>query len=187
MAKIKIKPQAFPGPMPVVIVGAEVDGKPNYLTVAWISRVNFSPPLLGIALGKSHHTNKGIREHGEFSVSVPGADLMEAVDYAGLVSGMKTDKSELFEAFYGELRHAPMVRQCPLTMECRVVQTVDLPVNEFIIAEIVGVYTEERFLTDGKPDMEKMDPFVLSMPDNHYWRLGEPIGRAWQSGREYQP
>jgi flavin reductase (DIM6/NTAB) family NADH-FMN oxidoreductase RutF len=187
MEKIKIANQAFPGPMPVVIVGAEVNGKPNYLTVAWITRVNFSPPMLGIALGKSHHTNKGIREHGEFSVSVPGAELVKAVDYAGLVSGLKTDKSELFEPFYGELRHAPMVRECPLTMECRVVQTVDLPVNEFIIAEIVGVYTEEHFLTDGKPDMEKMDPFVLSMPDNHYWRLGEPIGRAWQSGREFKP
>jgi flavin reductase (DIM6/NTAB) family NADH-FMN oxidoreductase RutF len=187
MEKIKIANQAFPGPMPVVIVGAEVNGKPNYLTVAWITRVNFSPPMLGIALGKSHHTNRGIREHGEFSVSVPGAELLKAVDYAGLVSGIKTDKSELFEPFYGELRHAPMVRECPLTMECRVVQTVDLPVNEFFIGEIVGVYTEERFLRDGKPDMEKMNPFVLSMPDNHYWCLGEPIGRAWQSGREFKP
>jgi len=52
---------------------------------------------------------------------------------------------------------------------------------------IVGVYTEERFLSDGKPDTEKMNPFVLSMPDNHYWCLDEPIGRAWQSGREFKP
>jgi flavin reductase (DIM6/NTAB) family NADH-FMN oxidoreductase RutF len=142
--------------------------------------------MLGIALGKSHHTNKGIREFGEFSVSVPGDDLMKAVDYAGLVSGSRVDKSVLFDPFYGELRHAPMVRECPLTMECRVVRIVDLPVNEFFIGEIVGVYTEERFLTDGKPDMVKLKPFVLSMPDNHYWSLGESIGRAWQSGKEFK-
>ncbi|TLN07188.1 flavin reductase family protein, partial [bacterium] len=89
MDKIKISTQAFPGPMPVVIVGAHVDGKPNYITVAWITRVNFSPPMLGIALGKSHHTTRGIREHGEFGVSVPGVELLKATDYAGLVSGSR--------------------------------------------------------------------------------------------------
>lgn len=187
MEKIALSPQAFPGPMPVVLVGAEVDGKPNYLTVAWVSRVNFSPPMLGIALGKNHHTTRGIREHGEFSVSVPCSDQLEAVDYAGLVSGVRVDKSTLFEPFFGMLSHAPMVRACPLSMECRVVQIVELPGNDFIIGEIIAAYSEERFLTSGKPDMDKMQPFVLSMPDNHYWRLGEPIGRAWQSGRGYKP
>jgi flavin reductase (DIM6/NTAB) family NADH-FMN oxidoreductase RutF len=187
MEKIKISPQAFPGPMPVVIVGAEVDGSPNYITVAWITRVNFSPPMVGISLGKSHHTTRGIRDHGEFSVSVPGVELLKAVDYAGLVSGIKTDKSKLFEPFFGELHHAPMVKECPLTLECRVVETVELPVNEFFIGEIVGAYTEERFLSDGKPDMKKISPFVLSMPDNHYWNLGEAVGRAWQSGRDFKP
>ncbi len=136
MEKLKISPHAFPGPMPVVIVGAEVDGKPNYLAVAWIARVNFTPPMLGIALGKNHHTTRGIREHGEFSVSVPGKELLQAVDYAGLVSGSRVDKSGLFEPFYGELPHAPMVKECPLAMECRVVQTVELPSNDFFIAEI---------------------------------------------------
>lgn len=186
MEKIKISTQAFPGPMPVVLVGTEVDGKPNFLTVAWITRVNFSPPMLGIALGRSHHSTRGIREHGEFSVSVPGTGLLQAVDYAGLVSGSRVDKSELFEPFYGELRHAPMVKECPLTMECRLVQTVELPVNDFFIGEIVGAYSEERFLSNGKPDMEKLSPFVLSMPDNHYWSLGEAVGRAWQSGRDFR-
>ncbi len=187
MKKISISTQAFPGPMPVAIVGAEVDGTPNYLAVAWITRVNFTPPMLGIALGKNHHTSKGIREHGEFSVSIPGVDLMKATDHVGLVSGSRIDKSGIFEPFYGELRHAPMVSECPLTMECRVVQTVDLPVNEFFIGEIVGVYTEQRFLSEGKPDMKRINPFVLSMPDNHYWSLGETIGRAWQSGTEFKP
>ena len=80
--------------MPMTVVGATVKGQPNYLAVAWVCRVNASPPMMGVALGKGHHTNKGIREHKEFSVNVPGADLIKAVDYVGLVSGEKVDKSK---------------------------------------------------------------------------------------------
>ena len=43
-------------PMPVALVGTQVDGKPNFMTVGWVSRVNFKPPLLAIAVNQAHHT-----------------------------------------------------------------------------------------------------------------------------------
>ena len=187
MEKIKIDNNAYVYPMPMTVIGVMVDGKPNYLAAAWVCRVNFAPPMIGIALGKRHHTNKGIREHKEFSVNVPGADLMKAVDHVGLVSGEKVDKSKIFDSFYGQLKNAPMIRNCPLTMECKVVNTVDLPADEFFIGEIVGVYSEERFLTNGKPDIKKMKPFTLSMPDNGYWSVGELLGKAWSIGKDFKP
>ena len=186
MDKIKIDNNGRLYPMPMTVVGAMVKGQPNYLAVAWVCRVNAAPPMMGVALGKGHHTNKGIREHKEFSVNVPGTDLIEAADYVGLVSGEKVDKSKIFESFYGQLKHAPMIRSCPLTMECKVVDTVDLPADEFFIGEIVGVYTEERYLTDGKPDIRKMKPFVLTMPDNAYWSIGEQVGKAWSIGKGFK-
>lgn len=173
--------------MPMTVVGAVVDGKINFMAAAWACRVNFVPPMMGIALGKRHHTNKGIREHGEFGVSLPSRDLVKAVDYVGLVSGVEVDKSLVFESFQGQLTHAPMIRSCPLTMECKVIQTVDLPADEFFIGEIIGVYTEERYLTDGHPDIRKMDPFTLTMPDNRYWSVGELLGKAWSIGKEFNP
>jgi flavin reductase (DIM6/NTAB) family NADH-FMN oxidoreductase RutF len=142
--------------------------------------------MMGVALGKGHHTNKGIREHKEFSVNVPGTDIIEAVDYVGLVSGEKVDKSKVFESFYGQLKHAPMIRSCPLTMECKVINTVDLPADEFFIGEIVGVYTEDRYLTDGKLDIHKIKPFTLTMPDNGYWSMGELLGKAWSIGKGFK-
>jgi flavin reductase (DIM6/NTAB) family NADH-FMN oxidoreductase RutF len=184
--KIRIQNHAFLYPMPMVIVGAEVEGKPNYLAAAWVSRMNFKPPMIGAALGKIHYTNRGIHEHREFSLNVPGTDLMEAVDHIGLVSGEKMDKSDLFESFSGELKHAPMVKGCPVTMECRIVQIIDLPSNEVFIGEIVGAYSEERYMTDEKPDIQKMNPFTLTMPDNRYWRIGECIGKAWSAGKEFR-
>lgn len=184
--KIKLANQPFIYPMPVVIVGAEVDGKPNYMTAAWVTPVNFKPVMIGVALGRSHHTCKGIRKHGEFSLSIPSVDQMRVVDYVGLVSGHKADKSDVFEAFYGELKHAPMAKECPLTMECRVKNVVDLNVDDFFIAELVGTYCCEDCLTNGEVDMLKARPFVFTMPDKGYWSLGEKIGAGWESGKGYR-
>src|SRR4030042_133513 len=101
----------------------------------------------------------------------------------GLVSGKRTDKSRLFEVFYGQLKAVPMIKTCPLSIECKVVQTVELPTNTFFIGEIVDIYSEERFLTDGNPDVKKINPFVLTMPDNRFWSIGECIGKAWDAGK----
>ncbi len=186
MEKIKLDNSTRVFSMPMVVVGAVVEGKNNYLAVAWVSWVNSNPPMIGVALGKGHHTNKGIREHQEFGISIPGVDLIKAVDYVGLVSGVKTDKSKIFESFQGQLKYAPMIRHSPVSLECKVVTKVDLPSNEFFIGEIVGVYTEERFLANGKPDINKIKPFMLTMPDAGYREVGEIIGSAWSIGKDFQ-
>ena len=69
-------------------------------------------------------------------------------------------------------------------MECRLYRSVELPSHTLFIAEMVTVYTEERFLTDGKPDMGKIRPYLLSMPENAYWSLGSRLGNAWDSGKK---
>jgi flavin reductase (DIM6/NTAB) family NADH-FMN oxidoreductase RutF len=186
MDKIKIGNNAFVYPMPMVLAGAMVDGKPNFMAVGWVARVNFQPPMIGIALGKTHYTNEGIHKNQTFSVNVPGMDLIEKVDYCGLVTGRKTDKSEIFGVFYGELGSAPMVRECPLCMECKLVQAVDLPSNTLYIGQIMETFTEERYLTEGKPDIQKINPFTLTMPDNQYWKLGSNAGEAWAIGKKFK-
>jgi flavin reductase (DIM6/NTAB) family NADH-FMN oxidoreductase RutF len=186
MEKIKLDNSTRVFTMPMVVVGAVVEGRVNYLAVAWVCWVNPNPPMIGVALGKGHHTNKGIREHKEFGISIPSVDLIKAVDYVGLVSGAKADKSKVFDSFQGQLKYAPMISNSPLTLECKVVTRVDLPSNEFFIGEIVGVYTEERYLTDGKPDIKKIRPFMLTMPDSRYREVGEIIGNAWNIGKDFQ-
>ena len=111
---------------------------------------------------------------------------MRVVTYhIGLASGAKADKDGLFDVFRGQLAHAPMIAECPLSMECRVVQTVDQPSNEFFIGEIVETYCNPDCLADGKPDIERIKPFSLTMPDNRYWAVGAQIGKAWSDGRGY--
>lgn len=182
MDKIKINSNAFVYPMPMTLVGTIVKNKPNLMAVAWVARVNYNPPMIAVALGKMHYTNIGIHESRMFSVNVPDSSLIKKVDHCGLVSGEKTDKSEIFDIFYGGLKKAPMIKECPLCMECKLVNEVDLSSNTLFIGEIIAAYTEEQYLTEGKPDINKIRPFTLTMPDNNYWAVGENLGKAWKIG-----
>jgi flavin reductase (DIM6/NTAB) family NADH-FMN oxidoreductase RutF len=71
-----------------------------------------------------------------------------------------------------------MIRECPICLECRLIQTVPLPTNSLFIGEICGAYADGRVIKDGKPDYSKIDPLLLTMPDNHYWKMGECAGDA---------
>jgi flavin reductase (DIM6/NTAB) family NADH-FMN oxidoreductase RutF len=171
-------------PMPCVIVGATVDKKVNYNTIAWLSMVNPQPPYVALAMNKSHYTNLGIKANGTFSVNIPSLDMAEKTDYCGIVSGRKFDKSVIFETFYGKLGTAPMIRECPLNVECRLVQTVDLPAEDLFIGEIVAAFCDEDCLTDSTPDLGKINPFVLIMSERKYRGLGQDVGSAWEMGKK---
>lgn len=183
MNKVKIDSGiVFLYPMPTVLVGSIVDGKANFMAVGWISRVNLKPPLFGIALGP-HHTNKGIDENREFSINIPGVSLLEQTDYCGMISGSKIDKSHVFDIFYGDLNKCPLIAECPVCISCALYDAVKFPSNTLYIGEAKEVFTEEKYITDGKPDVKKINPFMLTMPDNNYWSVGENIGKAWDAGK----
>jgi flavin reductase (DIM6/NTAB) family NADH-FMN oxidoreductase RutF len=182
MDKITIDKSLFCLPWTQTILGTYLNGKTNFMALDWLTRVNFNPPMLGVCVNKQHASHGAILETGEYSVNIPTEDMVEVTDYTGLVSGKRADKSNLFEVFYGELKAAPMIMECPITMECRLVETVTLPTNSFFIAEIVTIFSEERFMTEGKPDVKKVNPFLLTMPDNRFWSVGHCIGKAWNAG-----
>ena len=184
MNKVELNANAFGFPMPVALLGTVFKGKPTFMALGWFSRVNYQPPMIGIAVGRSHVTYQSIMENRCFSLSFPGETLMKETDYVGLVSAKNVDKSGVFPVFTGELPNAPMVENCPVAMECRVVESVDLPSNTFFIGEILKAYSEGKYMKNDQVDLALSAPFVLSMPDNRFWRLGEPIGKAWSSGKD---
>lgn len=183
MKKILAHKNLFCLPWAQTILGSHLQGKVNFMALDWLTRVNFDPPMLGICVNRNNASHKAILDTGEFSVNLPTVDMVEITDYTGLVSGNRVDKSGLFEVFYGELASAPMISDCPITMECKVTQTVELPTNSFFIAEIVNIYSEDKYLTEGKPDIKNIYPFVLTMPDNNFWAIGDSVGKAWNAGK----
>lgn len=186
MEKREIGQQALLYPMPMVVVGADIGDRPNFMPVAWVTRVSAREPRLAVAMNKTHATNEGIREHGEFGLSIPHVELVAQVDHCGLVSGKREDKSQCFSVVRGTLAHAPMAGECRLTMELRVLQTVDLDSHELFVGAVVATYADDEVLTDGAPDVVKVRPYSLTMPDNRYWALGEQVGKAWSDGRDWK-
>jgi len=170
-------------PMPVVLVGTQVNGRANFMAVGWCARVNGNPPMIACGINNDHATPGGITATGTFSVNMPSRALLEKTDYCGIVSGKTTDKSRVFDVFYGSTKTAPMIRECPVALECRLVQAVPLPTHTLFIGEIAGAYADTSVIKDGKPDFPVIDPLLLTMPDNRYWTLGEHAGDAWSAGK----
>jgi len=185
--KREIKPGNYLFPMPAVLVGATVDGRPNYMVAAYVGIMNFRPPVISAALNRNHHTTRGIIETGTFSINIPSADMAVKTDYCGVVSGKKVDKSGLFTPFYGKLGSAPMIQECPLCLEVRLMQTVEFDVDIAFIGEIVSAFCEEGCMAGDLPDIERVSPMIFDMGRSRYLSIGRPIGTAWDIGKKFSP
>lgn len=171
-------------PLPTTIVGANINGRPNYITIAHVGIMDLGTISLG--MNKIHYTNAGIKENGTFSVNIPSVAMVIETDYCGLVSGKSVDKAGIFSNFYGKLETAPMIRECAVNMECKLIQTVDLPRHDIFIGEIIETYCEDKYMSDGVVDFAKVQPILFTMTGTGYWKLGERFARAWSIGKSYK-
>lgn len=185
MKKITLGPQTLVYPMPAFLIGANVGGKANFMTAAWGGVASSTPPMLTVALRHQRHTLKGIRETGVFSVNVASANLVRETDYCGIFSGAKENKIAAcrFSVFYGKLKDAPLIEQCPINLECATAHTLDVGSHVLLVGRIEEVHVSEECMSDGEPDPLKIDPLIYATgKEKRYFRLGEAIGPAFKIG-----
>jgi flavin reductase (DIM6/NTAB) family NADH-FMN oxidoreductase RutF len=172
-------------PMPTVLVGATVNGKPNFITMGHTGILNHAKPqLVSLGMNKAHYTNRGIWEHKTFSLNMPSENLVVETDYVGLYSGHKHDKSALFTVFYGQLETAPMISECLVCAECKLHDVYDTPTHDVFIGEIVETYVEDSVLTDDSIDIAKLKPVLFDWASRKYWSLGGELAKAWSVGKD---
>ena len=187
MGKVRLGPQTLIYPMPVLLVGSNVNDKPNFMAVAWGGIANGEPPMISVAIRHSRHTYRGIKQNSTFSVNIPSSDMVREADYCGITSGSKVNKVEVcrFTVFYGKLGNAPLIEQCPINLECKVMHILDLGSHALVVGRIEETYVSESCLTDGKPDVNKIKPFIYTEdPAIHYQAFGEVIAKAFSVGKE---
>jgi flavin reductase (DIM6/NTAB) family NADH-FMN oxidoreductase RutF len=140
MKKSKLGPEPLILPMPALVVGANVNEKPNFMIASWCGIAAYKPPAITIAMNKARYTLKGIRENGTFSVNVPSCEMVKKADYCGIYSGRKRDKSQIFKTFFGELKTAPLIEECPINLECKALHYLDMRTHILIVGEIIETY-----------------------------------------------
>ena len=174
---------------PIVLVGANVRGKPNYMAAGFAGGVNHEPEIVYVSLSKKHHTPNGIVENGTFSINVPSVDFVVETDYCGLVSGRDVDKSKIFTVFYGELGTAPMIEEFPIVCECRYTgQKMEFTTDIAYFGEVIQVFVDEDLLIPGKRaiDAIKARAMLYNRLDNTYRTIGDEVGKGWAAGKAYK-
>ena len=181
--KKAIGPQTLLYPMPAVLVGAQVNGKPNFMTAAWCGIASHEPPAISVAIRSVRYTFKGISANNTFSINIPSSDMAAKVDCCGIYSGHKIDKSEIFNVDYGQSDTAPLIQECPVNLECKVIHSLDLGSHVLFVGEILETYIDGECMTAGKADPAKIDPLIYTTGVKQYQKLGEVVGRAWDIGK----
>lgn len=175
-------------PIPITLVGTNVAGKPNFVTIGDVGLIGINPPIVSISSHAQHHTNRGILENETFSINFPTTEMLAETDYCGIVSGKDIDKAALFEIFYGELANTPMIAACPVSLACRVLKEFSIQHRQVFIGEVVQTYVSDHLVREvnGRTkiaDLSQLDPILYAL-DNHYYRVGEAIGVGYQEGQK---
>jgi len=176
--KVSTKPWAALFPCPVVLVTCvDSSEKPNIITLVWAGTVCSDPPTLGLGIRPHRYSYKLIEDSREFVVNIPNKDLLEKVDFCGMVSGKDVDKfSETgLTGVPAEKVKPPLIRECPANMECVLRKKIPLGTHHLFLGEIVSVHLDEDILDDkGEIDFTKVTPFTYN--DGEYWSLHKKIG-----------
>ncbi len=187
MKKITLGAQTILYPMPAFLIGTNVGGKANFMTAAWSGIANSNPPMVTVAIQHHRYTYKGIKENNTFSINVASEDQVKETDYCGIVSGAKRDKTADcgFSVFYGKLKTAPLIEQCPVNLECKVVHNLDLGSHALIVGQVEETHVSEDCTSEGQPDVGKVKPIVFSVgTEKRYHGIGEPLAQAFSVGKE---
>lgn len=165
-------------PVPVVLVGCahEKLGR-NVLTIAWCGVDCSDPPTIHVSIRPSRHSYRMIKESECFTVNIPTRNLLREVDLCGTVSGKFGDKFERsgLTPMPGTEVSAPIIAECPVNIECRVRDIIELGLHHMFIGEIVAKRADPEVLKDGDPDFHRIP--LISYVHGEYWSMGELIGQ----------
>ena len=151
MGKQLWKPGNMLYPLPVVMVSlADRDGRPNIITLAWVGTVCTNPPMVSISVRPERYSYPILKETGEFVINLTTKELAFATDYCGVKSGRDVDKFKemgLTPIPASEVK-APMIKESPVNIECKVRQILPLGSHDMFLADVVAVHADEKYMDE---------------------------------------
>ena len=184
--KLQLPPSECLYPVPVVLVSCSNKNTKitNIITIAWCGVVCSVPPLLSISIRPSRYSHEIIRQAGNFVINIPSVSLVKSVDWCGIKSGRVTDKFKEcgFTKIDSTKISSPMIKECPVNIECILKDIIKLGAHDMFIGEVVVIHADKDITAKGgRIDFKKAKPFVYNQGE--YWDLGKPIGSYGYSGK----
>ena len=178
MSKVMWKPGTFLYPLPAALVSCGTMEKSNIITVAWTGILNTNPAMVYISVRPSRYSYKLIKKQGEFVINLTNKDLAKATDWCGVRSGSEFDKFKEMKLHKEKANFVkcPMIKESPVSVECKVKEIKELGSHHMFIAEVLAINSDEKYIDDkGAFDISKCN--LIAYSNGHYYQMGKKIGK----------
>ena len=176
MSKVMWKAGTFEYPIPAVMVSCGDMEKSNIITVAWTGILD--PAMCYISLRPTRYSYNIIKESGEFVINLTTKDLVRQTDWCGVRSGEKFDKFKEMNLHKEKANFVkcPLIKESPVSVECKVKEVVELGSHHMFIAEVLSIDADDKYIDEkGAFDISKCD--LITYANGGYYPLGEKIGK----------
>ncbi|MCF0114857.1 MAG: flavin reductase family protein [Erysipelotrichaceae bacterium] len=167
-------------PVPLVLVSCSDEKEDNVMTAAWAGTVCSDPVMVSVSIRKSRHSHQIIKNSGEFVLNLVSEDIVKAADYVGVFSGKNIDKFNLPNDFHLTKQPSKEVKaisiaESPLTLECKVVNILELGSHDMFIGQVVATGVREDIIDkNNKLDLDKAK--LVAYSHGEYRALGKKLG-----------
>lgn len=178
MAKVTWKPGTFIYPIPAVMVSCGTMEKSNIITVAWTGILNTDPATVYISVRPSRYSYNLIKQRREFVINLTTKNLAQATDWCGIKTGAKVEKFKSMNLHKEKAKFVkcPMIKESPVSVECKVREIKELGTHHMFIADVLAINADEKYIDKkGAFDISKCD--LIAYSNGHYYTLGKKVGR----------
>lgn len=178
MSKVQWKGGTFIYPIPAVMVSCGTMEKSNIITVAWTGILNTNPAMCYISVRPERYSHDIIKENGEFAINLTTRQLAYATDWCGVKSGRDVDKFKEMKLTKekANIISVPLIKESPVSVECKVKEIVPLGSHDMFVAEIVAIDADEKYIDEkGAFDISKCD--LIAYANGGYYPLEKKIGK----------
>ena len=178
MGKVTWKPGTFLYPIPAVMVSCGTMEKSNIITVAWTGIINTNPPMVYISVRPTRYSYDLIKNQKEFVINLTTKNLVRETDWCGVKNGAKVDKFKEMKLHKekASIVKCPMIKECPVSVECKVTEIKELGSHTMFVAKVVAINADEKYINEnGAFDITKCD--LIAYANGNYLAMGKKLGK----------
>jgi flavin reductase (DIM6/NTAB) family NADH-FMN oxidoreductase RutF len=186
--KTKLGAQRMLFPLPTILVVTGDMQEANIITLAWVSLLSGNPPTIGLSIGMRGVSGDMILKNNDFTVNIVSANHMIEADFCGITSGDDTDKFKEtgFTKIESSIIQSPIIKECPVNMECKLIEHKIVGTTNHFIGEIVETHIDSDKIEDPaiakSLNIEAINPLIYISGLQEYRKLGDKIGDAYKIG-----